>query len=49
MEQTNIIKSFARRESACFVSDDKHFEDQTLKLPTAFLEDLKVCVKIHLF
>ena len=31
------------------VSDDKHFEDQTLKLPSAFLEDLKVCAKIHPF
>ena len=27
--------------SRSFVSDDKHFEDQTLKLPSAFLEDLK--------
>ena len=30
------------------VSDDKHFENQTRKLPSAFLEDLKVCVKITL-
>ena len=32
-----------------FVSDDKRVEDQSLNLPSASLEDLNVCVKIHPF